>query len=64
MGWSIGYDINWGWDIGYGVLVICDYFECNEKIDCGLLFVCGVEFYGGEKGCGLYFCYVYFYGYL
>lgn len=29
MGWLIGYDDNWKCDIGYGVLVICDYLNCN-----------------------------------
>lgn len=56
MGWSIGFDNNWNRDIGYGVPAICDYPGCNEKIDRGLSYVCGGEPYGGNKGCGLYFC--------
>jgi hypothetical protein len=56
MGWSIGYDDNWKRDIGYGVPATCDHPECNEKIDRGLSYVCGGEPYGGEHGCGLYFC--------
>lgn len=56
MGWSVGYDKKWGRDIGYGVPAICDHHECNEKIDRGLSYVCGGEPYGGDKGCGLYFC--------
>ena len=56
MGWSIGYDNNWHRDIGYGVPSVCDYPNCNEKIDRGLSYVCGEEPYGGEKGCGLFFC--------
>ncbi len=56
MGWSIGYDSNWERDIGYGVPAICDHPKCNKKIDRGLSFVCGGDPYGGEYGCGLYFC--------
>ena len=56
MGWSIGYDDNWQRDIGYGVPATCDHPECNAKIDRGLAHVCGGEPYGGEDGCGLYFC--------
>jgi len=56
MGWSIGYDSNWKRDVGYGVPSVCDHPDCNEKIDRGLGFVCGGEPYGGEKGCGLFFC--------
>jgi len=56
MGWSIGYDSNWKRDIGYGVPAICDHPGCDEEIDRGLAHVCGGEPYGGELGCGLYFC--------
>lgn len=56
MSWSIGYDENWARDIGYGVPAICDHPKCSEKIDRGLSYVCGGEPYGGEKGCGLFFC--------
>jgi len=56
MGWSVGYDENWKRDIGYGVPATCDYPECGAEIDRGLSFVCGSEPYGGEHGCGLYFC--------
>ncbi|MGL4233196.1 MAG: hypothetical protein ACRDAM_15870 [Casimicrobium sp.] len=56
MGWSIGYDENWQRNIGYGVPAICDHPKCNEEIDRGLSHVCGDEPYGGEVGCGLYFC--------
>lgn len=56
MGWSLGYDSNWGRDIGYGVPAICDFPGCEEKIDRGLTYVCGSEPYGGNRGCGLYFC--------
>lgn len=57
MGWSIGFDSNWNRDIGYGVPATCDRPECNAKIDRGLAYVCAhQEPYGGEDGCGLYFC--------
>ena len=56
MGWSIGFDSRWNRDIGYGVPAICDRPRCGEKIDRGLSFVCGGQPYGGEHGCGLYFC--------
>lgn len=56
MGWSIGWDSNWQRDIGYGVPCKCDHPGCNKHIHRGLSFVCGGEPYGGEHGCGLYFC--------
>lgn len=56
MGWSIGYDDNWGRDIGYGVPAHCDHPGCKNKIDRGLGYVCGGEPYGGEYGCGLFVC--------
>jgi hypothetical protein len=56
MGWSIGYDDKWERDIGYGVPAVCDHPECNEEIDRGLAYVCGGQPYGGDKGCGLFFC--------
>jgi hypothetical protein len=56
MGWSIGYDEKWKRDVGYGVPAYCDQPGCMEKIDRGLAYVCGGEPYGGEQGCGLYFC--------
>jgi hypothetical protein len=56
MSWAIGYDNNWRRDIGYGVPSICDHPDCSEEIDRGLGYVCGGEPYGGEHGCGLYFC--------
>lgn len=56
MGWSIGYDGNWKRDIGYGVPSTCDHPGCGKAIDRGLGHVCGGEAYGGEEGCGLYFC--------
>lgn len=56
MGWSVGYDSNWGRDIGYGVPAICDFPECGAEIDRGLYYICGGEPFGGSEGCGLYFC--------
>ena len=56
MSWAVGYDERWQRDIGYGVPAECDYPDCHEKIDRGLSYVCGNEPYGGEEGCGLYFC--------
>jgi hypothetical protein len=56
MGWSIGYDSSWKRDIGYGVPAVCDHPDCNEEIDRGLSYVCGGQPYGGDRGCGLYFC--------
>lgn len=56
MSWAVGCDNGWKRDIGYGVPATCDHPECNAKIDRGLSYVCGGEPYGGEHGCGLYFC--------
>ncbi|MCT7369433.1 hypothetical protein [Mycolicibacterium llatzerense] len=56
MGWAVGYDPNWKRDIGYGVPAKCDHPDCPERIDRGLAYVCGDEPYGGEHGCGLFFC--------
>ena len=57
MGWSIGYNTTWNRDIGYGVPAICDHPECSKEIDRGLSYVCAdQEPYGGDAGCGLYFC--------
>lgn len=57
MGWSIGYDARWKRDIGYGVPAVCDAPKCETEIDRGLAHVCGGEQpYGGDSGCGLYFC--------
>ena len=56
MSWSIGFDSNWDRDIGYGVPAPCDHPECDWKIDRGLAHVCGGDPYGGDQGCGLYFC--------
>jgi len=57
MGWEIGEDRTRNRFIGYGVPAYCDHPRCDKKIDRGLSYVCGNEEpYGGEYGCGLYFC--------
>lgn len=56
MSWAVGFDYRWRRDIGYGVPAYCDHPRCQAKIDRGLSYVCGDEPYGGEKGCGLFFC--------
>lgn len=56
MGWSLGYDENWKRDIGYGVPSMCDHPGCGTLIDRGISHVCGYQPYGGERGCGLFFC--------
>ena len=56
MGWSAGWDHNWKRDIGYGVPAWCDHPDCDEVINRGLVHVCGNECYGGDDGCGLFFC--------
>lgn len=62
MSWAVGYDENWKRDIGYGVPAYCDHPQCKAEIDRGLAYVCGGEPYGGDRGCGLYFCYVHLSG--
>lgn len=57
MSWAVGFDTRWNRDIGYGVPAVCDHPYCNIPIDRGLSYVCcHEEPYGGEEGCGLYFC--------
>ena len=56
MSWAIGFDDKWMRDIGYGVPAVCDHPDCDNEIDRGLSYVCGGEPFGGDKGCGLYFC--------
>lgn len=54
MGWQVG-EHN-GRDIGYGVPATCDQPGCGASIDRGLSYVCGGQPYGGDVGCGLFFC--------
>lgn len=57
MGWAVGCNEHWKRDIGYGVPAWCDHPECEEVIDRGLAHACCDEQpYGGDRGCGLYFC--------
>lgn len=56
MGWAVGYDPDWRRDIGYGVPATCDHPGCNRVIHRGIAHVCGGAPWGGEDGCGLYFC--------
>lgn len=56
MSWAVGYDSNNKRDIGYGVPAKCDHPDCDKDIDRGLSYVCGGDVYGGEYGCGLFFC--------
>jgi hypothetical protein len=56
MGWEIAYEHERDRDIGYGVPAECDHPDCHAEIDRGLSYVCGGEPYGGEVGCGLFFC--------
>jgi len=56
MSWAVGYDSHGQRDIGYGVPAFCDHPKCSNEIHRGLSYVCGGQPYGGEKGCGLYFC--------
>ncbi len=53
---AISFDPNWKRWVGYGVPAICDYPKCSAGIDRGLGYVCGQDVYGGERGCGLFFC--------
>ncbi len=54
--WAIGYDEHWNRDIGFDVPAICDHPDCEKAIHRGVEHVCGSEPYGGDSGCGLYFC--------
>jgi len=59
MGWSYGIDESrpkGDQEIGYSIAAKCDYPGCKEDIDRGLAFVCGGEHYGGDDGCGGFFC--------
>ena len=45
-----------GREAGYGVEATCDKDGCEEKIDRGLGYLCGVGPGGSETSCGGYFC--------
>lgn len=55
MGWSIGFDSTNNRDIGYGVPAYCDHPGCNNEIDRGMAYRCGLG-ENDDKGCGLFFC--------
>lgn len=56
MGWAdCGFDDK-GRPIGYAHEAVCDFEDCDRKIDRGLSYVCGSMHGGGEFGCGGYFC--------
>lgn len=56
MSWAVAFDARWQRYVGYGVPAICDFPTCAAPIDRGLAYVCGGEPFGGQHGCGLYFC--------
>ncbi|SHU64691.1 Uncharacterised protein [Mycobacteroides abscessus subsp. abscessus] len=56
MGYQIAYDSRWRRDVGYGVPAFCDHPGCDKAIDRGFDYVCGGDAYGGDHGCGLFFC--------
>lgn len=57
MSWAVGFDSTWERDIGYGVPAYCGHEGCGKEINRGLGYVCcGSEPYGGEHGCGRFFC--------
>lgn len=56
MGWGIGYCEKTKRDVGYGVPGSCDHPDCDQEINRGLSYVCGGNPFGGDRGCGLYFC--------
>ncbi len=43
-------------EIGDSVPAKCDLDGCEVDIDRGLAYVCGGDPYGGEHGCGEFFC--------
>lgn len=54
MSWAVGE--NHGRDVGYGVPAWCDFPGCWAEIDRGISYCCGSDAFGGEHGCGLFFC--------
>lgn len=57
MGYEVGFDANWNRDVGYAVPSMCDHPGCKIIIHRGISCVCGGDLYGGDRGCGLYFCF-------
>lgn len=59
MGWNYAIDdsrAEGDQEIGYSVSAKCDLADCEVDIDRGLAYVCGGDAYGGEYGCGKFFC--------
>ena len=59
MGWSRGVDRSrpeGDQDIGYGVAAVCDHPGCDKKIDRGLAYACGGNYFEDVYGCNGYFC--------
>lgn len=59
MGWNYAIDSSRSegdQEIGYSILAKCDLDGCEIPIDRGLAYVCGGDPYGGEYGCGKFFC--------
>lgn len=59
MGWSYGINPDrpeGDQGIGYSVVAKCDKPDCAAEIDRGVSYACGGEHFGGEYGCGGYFC--------
>ena len=59
MGWSYAIDSSRSegdQEIGYSISAKCDLDGCEVDIDRGLSYVCGSDPYGGEYGCGGFFC--------
>lgn len=56
MSWEIGWEGSRGRWVGYGVPAHCEHPDCDAEIDRGLSYVCGGEPFGGDHGCGMFFC--------
>lgn len=56
MGWSDCGTDSEGRPIGYGHEATCDHPGCENKIDRGLGYVCGVMHGSDEYSCDKYFC--------
>lgn len=54
MSWAYG--IVDGREVGYSVIACCEHPGCNKEIDRGLSYACGGDPWGGQNGCGHFFC--------
>lgn len=52
----VHYDNKWKRKVGHTVHGYCDYPGCGRDITRGLEHVCGSMPFGGNWGCGLFFC--------